>query len=81
MPDRLDQPPLEPDDATLAAWIEACARYVRDQIRTLAEQPSWDVEGADRVAASFVDEAPEAGKPLSSILERLGPAGTIAVRA
>src|SRR5262245_25730486 len=75
-PTRPPARPLEPVAADLRRLIDACAEYVVEHIDSLPEQPSFDVEGADRVAASFDEGPPEEGRPLGSILERLRPAVT-----
>ena len=65
---------LEPDAGELRRLIGACADFVVEQIDSLPRQPSWDVEGAAEVAASFREPAPEDGTDISKILRRLGPA-------
>ncbi|MGE5126711.1 MAG: pyridoxal phosphate-dependent decarboxylase family protein [Betaproteobacteria bacterium] len=44
------------------------------QVASLADQPSFDLDGAEAVAASFREPAPERGRPLDELLERLRPA-------
>jgi aromatic-L-amino-acid/L-tryptophan decarboxylase len=66
--------PLEPESAELRALLDACAEFVVRHVSTLREQPSWDLDGAPKVAASFREPAPETGRPIGAILERLGPA-------
>ena len=66
--------PLEPESPELRRLIEACARFVVDQIDSLPTQPSWDVEDAEPVAAGFVEPPPERGSGIEAILERLRPA-------
>lgn len=65
---------LEPASDELRRQLEACARFVLDQLATVAEQPSWDLEGADELARTFREPAPEEGRPLAELLGRLGPA-------
>ena len=65
---------LEPTADELRAWIARCAEFVCDHVDTLPTQPSFDLDGADALAGSFVGPAPEAGMPIERILERLGPA-------
>ena len=66
--------PLEPESPELRRLIEACARFVVDQIDSLPTQPSWDVEHAEPVAAGFVEPPPERASDIEAILERLRPA-------
>ena len=66
--------PLEPGREELEALTRAVAAFVVEQVATLAEQPSFDLDGAEAVRASFREPAPEEGRSLESILERLRPA-------
>lgn len=67
--------PLEPDDAALEALSQACLGFALDRWRALADAPSFDLDGAESIAAGFRDEAaPEEGEPIEGILARLGPA-------
>ena len=66
--------PLEPDSEELRRLIDACAAFVVEHIETLPSQPSFDVEGAGEVAASFREPVPESGRRIGSILGRLRPA-------
>jgi aromatic-L-amino-acid decarboxylase len=66
--------PLEPDGAALRALTEAVSRFVIEHVEGLAQQPSHDADGVERVRAGFAEPAPEQGRPLAGILERLGPA-------
>ncbi len=66
--------PLEPASAELRRLIDACAEFVVEQIEILPTLPSCDVEGAEPVAAAFVEPPPEDGHAIAAILERLRPA-------
>ena len=66
--------PLEPDLHEMEALTEACVAFVRGHVASLPEQPSVDLEGAEALRLSFVEPAPERGRPLAEILDRLGPA-------
>src|SRR3989442_13355570 len=66
--------PLEPEGADLRRLIDACADYVVEHIDSLPRQPSFDVEGAGPVAASFDEPVPEEGRSIETILDRLRPA-------
>src|SRR6266850_7614144 len=66
--------PLEPVSSELRHLIDACSAFVLDHIDSLPEQPSFDVEGAGEIAATFDEPAPEQGRSIESILARLGPA-------
>ena len=67
-------PTLEPTPSQLAEMTRAVADFVVEQVATLAEQPSFDLDGAEAVRAGFREQAPELGRPIEQILERLGPA-------
>ncbi len=66
--------PLEPDEATLRSLSEACVAFVLEHVRTLGEQPSFDLDGVEALRASFREGPPEQGRGLRDILERLRPA-------
>jgi aromatic-L-amino-acid/L-tryptophan decarboxylase len=66
--------PLEPAPEALRQLIDACAAFVLEHVESLPAQPSFDVEGAAEVAASFREPVPEAGHRIGSILGRLRPA-------
>lgn len=66
--------PLEPDLHQLEAMTRAVSDFVVAHVASLGEQPSFDLDGAEAVRASFREDVPEAGRPLAEILERLGPA-------
>src|SRR2546426_5483138 len=66
--------PLEPEAADLRRLIDACPGSVLEHLAPLPRQPSFDVEGAGLVAASFDEPVPEEGRPIETILDRLRPA-------
>lgn len=66
--------PLEPGDAELRAMTEACVAFVLEHLRTLGEQPAFDLDGVEPLRDSFQEPPPEEGRGLSEILERLRPA-------
>src|SRR5258706_2066141 len=66
--------PLELQSAALRRVLEACVTAVVDHIDSLPLQPSFDLDGAEDVAASFVEPPPETGRSIETILERLRPA-------
>jgi len=65
---------LEPDRKVLEKMTRAVGDFVVDQVATLGEQPSFDLDGADAVRASFREPVPEEATHLEAILERLRPA-------
>ena len=67
-------PPLEPGAEELQQLIEMCSRFIMDHLASLADQPSWDLEGTAPLVRAFQEPAPEEGRALQEILERLGPA-------
>ncbi len=67
--------PLEPDPEELSALTARVAAFVVDQVRSLAEQPSFDLDGVEAVRESFREpRPPESAQALEAILERLRPA-------
>jgi aromatic-L-amino-acid/L-tryptophan decarboxylase len=68
------RPPLELDAEELRRLLDECSRFVVEHVRTLPEQPSFDVTGAAEVAATFRGPVPETGQPIEEILKRLAPA-------
>jgi len=66
--------PLEPNPEALRQLIDACAAFVLEHVESLPAQPSFDVDGAAEVAASFREDVPETGHRIGSILGRLRPA-------
>jgi aromatic-L-amino-acid decarboxylase len=66
--------PLEPDPRELEAQTRAVADFVLARVASLREQPSFDLDGIEELRASFREPAPEAGRPLPGLLERLAPA-------
>ena len=50
--------PLEPEGEYLAALTEACARFARDQVASLASQPAADVVGARALAGTGFPRVP-----------------------
>jgi len=67
--------PIEPDDATLSAWLRETTEYAFRQMSGAAKQPSWNTEGAAAVVERVRKETlPERGTPLSEVLATLDPA-------
>jgi aromatic-L-amino-acid decarboxylase len=66
--------PLELQGEALKRWLDECSAFVLEHLRTLPEQPSFNVEGAGDLAATFREAVPAEGKPLPEILARLKPA-------
>jgi aromatic-L-amino-acid decarboxylase len=66
--------PLEPEPESLREWTEAVSRFVVEHVASLAQQPSHDGDGVEAVKAGLLGPAPEHGRPLSELLERLSPA-------
>ena len=66
--------PLEPAPGELRAWVDRCAEFVCQHVASLPDQPSFDLDGADALAATFDGAAPEAGTSIEHVLERLEPA-------
>lgn len=66
--------PLEPEPAELAAQTRSVAGFVLEHVLSLERQPSFDLDGAEELRASFREAVPEQGRPLEALLERLRPA-------
>ena len=66
--------PLEPDRRSLEDLTRTVAEFAVEQVASLGEQPSFDLDGVEAVRASFREPAPERGSPLPQILARLRPA-------
>jgi aromatic-L-amino-acid/L-tryptophan decarboxylase len=67
--------PLEPEPDQLAALTSRFAGFVIDQVRTLGEQPSFDLDGVEALCASLRDPVPpESSQAIETVLERLRPA-------
>jgi len=66
--------PLEPEPAQLEAETRAVADFVLEHVCTLDRQPSFDLDGAETLRASFREPVPEEGRPIEALLARLGPA-------
>jgi aromatic-L-amino-acid decarboxylase len=65
---------LEPDPRQLEEMTREVVDFVLEHVRTLDVQPSFDLEGAEDLRASFREPAPEQGQPLDALLTRLRPA-------
>jgi hypothetical protein len=66
--------PLEPGPEELEAQTRMVAAFVLAQLGGLAEAPSFDLDGAESVRTSFVEDPPEQPTALGPLLERLKPA-------
>jgi len=66
--------PLELTAESLEEALRLTTRFVRDEVDSLAEQPSADVLGAEDLARTFIEALPEGPHALPEILDRLRPA-------
>jgi aromatic-L-amino-acid decarboxylase len=66
--------PLELSSESLQKALDLMTRFVREEVDSLATQPSADVDGAEDLARTFVEDAPEGPQTLEAILGRLRPA-------
>ncbi len=66
--------PLELSSESLEKALDLMTRFVREEIDSLATQPSADVDGAEDLARTFVEDPPVAPQTLEAILARLRPA-------
>ena len=60
--------------AARQALTDACTRFALEQVATLPAQPSWDLDGARELAATFRTGPPAHGTPIAAFLERFGAA-------
>src|SRR3989442_14287242 len=67
--------PLEPEPEALRVLLDECTRFVVDHLRSLPEQPSFDLANAGEEAASFREPVPQRGQALVGIRDGLAPAG------
>ena len=66
--------PLELTAESLEEALRLTTRFVRDEVDSLAEQPSADVLGAEDLARTFIEALPEGPHALPEVLDRLRPA-------
>ncbi len=66
--------PLELSSESLEKALDLMTRFVREEIDSLSTQPSADVDGAEDLARTFVEDPPEGPQSLEAILARLRPA-------
>ena len=66
--------PLELTSESLQSAMDLATRFVRDEIDSLDSLASADVEGAEELARTFVEDLPASAGSLETILERLRPA-------
>jgi aromatic-L-amino-acid decarboxylase len=66
--------PLEPDPQGLEAQTRLVADFVTAHVASLDAQPSFDLDGVEKLRASFREAVPETARPIGAILERLAPA-------
>jgi aromatic-L-amino-acid decarboxylase len=65
---------LEPGPEELEAQTRMVADFVLAQLGGLADAPSFDLDGAEALRASFAEDPPEHPTRLGRLLERLEPA-------
>lgn len=66
--------PLELSSESLEKALDLTTRFIREEIDSLPAQPSADVNGAEDLARTFAEDAPEAPQSLEAVLARLRPA-------
>jgi len=66
--------PLEPRAEELEAQTRMVADFVLAELSGLLDAPSFDLDGAEPLRASFVEDPPEQASALGPLLERLKPA-------
>jgi aromatic-L-amino-acid decarboxylase len=67
--------PIEPDDATLQAWLRATADYAFRQMSGVAALPSFNTEGAAAVVREVrAEPLPERGRSLGDVMAKRDPA-------
>jgi aromatic-L-amino-acid decarboxylase len=63
--------PLELSEARMRAMVDAATTRIVEFIGSLPEQPSYQLEGAERVARSLIEPLPERGEAYDGLLARL----------
>jgi aromatic-L-amino-acid/L-tryptophan decarboxylase len=63
--------PLEPSASALLEMTELAVKHVREYVLSLAEQPSFDLDGVEEALIPFLEPAPEAGRRLDELLPRV----------
>ena len=66
--------PLEPSDAQMRALLDAAGSYVREHIRTLPEQPSWDLEDFEPLVEALRAPPPATGVAFDHVLAQIAAA-------
>lgn len=69
--EQLRAPDLDGTPELRRWWTELCTQFGLEHIDSLPDQPVWDVEGAEQLAATFVEPLPESPESLESLLPRL----------
>ncbi len=63
--------PLEPDSATLRAWVDAAMERIVEHLESLDRQPAAAVENGAEIARQLAEALPEQGVPLERLLAQL----------
>ena len=66
--------PLELTSDSLQEALDLTSRFIREEVDSLGEQLSADLDDAEELASQFVEEAPDNPHTLKDILLRLRPA-------
>lgn len=66
-----DAPDLDTTAADLHHITEACTRLALDYVRTVGHRPSWDLDDAAELTATFREPPPETASPIEPLLARL----------
>lgn len=63
--------PLEVDENVLRGWLEAATERILEHTRTLPLQPAGYLGDASEAAAELVEDVPQEGAPLNSLLDQI----------
>lgn len=66
-----DAHPLELSGGDMRRLVDAAMDRLVPHVESLPDQPSWDLDGADRLARSLAEPMPEAAAPVDDVLELL----------
>jgi aromatic-L-amino-acid/L-tryptophan decarboxylase len=69
--------PLEPDPEQMRASADAARDLLVEYLEGIADQPSWNDEGRDRILGSLREAAPEEGRTLGDLLARVAEAAGV----